>query len=441
MYTKLTRLIFPIFLESMMNTVMGSIDVIMLSSYHDTAVAAVSVANQVLFFIQVFAHIVTTGTSILCAQQIGAKESAEEKSALIQASVWMGLAVGFILTVLLSVSYPFILNFLDLSGQMRDFAGEYLTIIAKFLWVQMLSAIFSSILRAYGKTKHCMFVSLGINFMNILFNYLLIFGNLGFPELGIRGAAVATVTGRMFGLLTLGCILIRVRTDDGVGKILSHKKIQWNGIRRKMKQVVLYGVPAAGEQISYTFAQFVIMIIVTRIGVQAVTAQSYLNTCIQFIYIFSMSLGQGAAIMIGWNAGAKQYEETKRICRFAGKSTCLVSMIMMTGLYLFRYKVFSFFTLDQEILTLAQTVLAANFLLEIGRSQNLVYVNSLRAIGDVKFPFYMGVISMWILAVGCSYFLGIGLQWGLMGVWLAQGLDECARAVGMGIRWKKWRLS
>ncbi len=440
MYKKLIILSFPIFLESMMNTIMGSMDVIMLSSYCDTAVAAVSVANQVLFFIQVFAHIVTTGTSILCAQQIGAEENTEEKSALILASVWMGLAVGFVLTVLLSVSFPLILNFLNLSGQMRDFAGEYLTVIAKFLWVQMMTAIFSSILRAYGKTKHCMFVSLGSNLINILFNYLLIFGNLGFPALGIQGAAIATVTGRLFGLLVLGWILIRIRAEDGVGKILSNRKMQWDRIRGKIKQVILYGVPAAGEQISYTFAQFVIMIIVTGTGVRAVTAQSYLNTCVQFIYIFSMSLGQGAAIMIGWNAGAKKYEETKRICGFAGKCTFLVSMVLMLVLYLLRYQVFSFFTQDQEVLALAQTVLGANFLLEIGRSQNLVYVNSLRAIGDVKFPFYIGVLSMWLLAVGCSWFFGIGLQLGLMGVWIAQGLDECVRAVGMGIRWKKWRV-
>lgn len=431
---KLFQLSLPIFVEGMMDTIMGSIDTIMLSSYSDDAVAAVSMANQILFLIQVLACIVTTGTSILCAQYIGAKKSEEEQNDLIAASILMNVGMGVILTILMSLFYPIILNFLHLSGLVRNYAGEYLNVINCFLWVQLISAVFSAVLRSYGKTKQCMYVSVGINACNIVLNYLLIFGKLGFPAMGIRGAAIATVSGRFLGFLMLMWILFDMRRKQ------SKWKICWKKIVQNMLRVITYGIPAAGEQISYNLAQFFVMFFVTMIGMKAVAAQSYLHTCVRFIYIFSMSLGEGTAIMVGWSAGAREYEKADKACRFAGKCAFIFSMVMMTGMFVFRNQMFSLFTSDSEIAGLAGTVLLANFLLETGRSQNLVYANSLRAVGDVKFPFYIGLVFMWGIAVGGSYFLGIVLDMGLFGVWIAQGLDECFRAVGMGIRWRKKAL-
>lgn len=431
MQKKLFQLSVPIYVESMMGTIIGSIDTIMLSSYSDDAVAAVSIANQILFLIQVLACIVTTGTSILCAQYIGAKKTEDEQNDLIAASILMNVGMGVILTILMSVFYPMILSFLNLSEQIRDYAGEYLNVINLFLWVQLISAIFSAIIRSYGKTKQCMYVSMGINVCNIVLNYLLIFGKFGLPEMGVRGAAIATVSGRFFGFLVFMWILFDMRRKQ------LKWRIDWKKIMQNMFKVITYGIPAAGEQISYNLAQFFVMVFVTMLGMKAVTAQSYINTCVRFIYIFSMSLGQGTAIMIGWSVGAGEYEKADKECRFAGRCTFIFSMIMMVVMFFLRKQMFSLFTSDSEIAALAGTVLVANFLLEIGRSQNLVYVNSLRAVGDVKFPFYIGIVSMWGVAVGGSYFLGIVLNMGLFGVWIAEGLDECFRAVGMGIRWKK----
>lgn len=200
---KLFQLSMPIFVESIMGTIIGSIDTIMLSSYSDDAVAAVSIANQILFLIQVLACIVTTGTSILCAQYIGAKKAEDEQDDLITASILMNVGMGVVLTILMSVFYPMILSFLNLSGLVRDYAGEYLSVINRFLWVQLISSIFSAVLRSYGKTKQCMYVSMGINVCNIVLNYLLIFGKFGLPAMGIRGAAIATVSGRFLGFLIL----------------------------------------------------------------------------------------------------------------------------------------------------------------------------------------------------------------------------------------------
>jgi Na+-driven multidrug efflux pump len=112
-------------------------------------------------------------------------------------------------------------------------------------------------------------------------------------------------------------------------------------------------------------------------------------------------------------------------------------MAAVTVLCLVRKPVFGLFTSDQQILTLGTSVLLTNFILEAGRSRNLVLVNALRAAGDVRFPLYIGIVSMWLFSVGFSWLLGIQLGWGLHGIWIALGLDECCRAVAMQLRWKK----
>ena len=205
MQKKLFRLSVPIFVEAIMNTIIGSVDTIMLSSYSDDAVAAVSIANQILFLIQVLACIVTTGTSILCAQYIGAKKTEEEQNDLITASILLNVGMGVVLTVLMSVFYPVILRFLNLSGQVRSYAGEYLGVLNWFLWVQLLYFIFSAVLKSYGRTTQCMYVSIGMNVCNIVLNYLLI------PRMGAMGASVATLMTQVVVTLIAPLFYKRVR--------------------------------------------------------------------------------------------------------------------------------------------------------------------------------------------------------------------------------------
>ena len=92
---------------------------------------------------------------------------------------------------------------------------------------------------------------------------------------------------------------------------------------------------------------------------------------------------------------------------------------------------------DPEIIRLGTAVLFADILLELGRSRNLVLVNSLRAAGDVRYPLYVGLFSMWFFSVGVSWLLGKQFGWGLVGIWLGLGMDEFFRAVAMQIRWQK----
>ena len=99
------------------------------------------------------------------------------------------------------------------------------------------------------------------------------------------------------------------------------------------------------------------------------------------------------------------------------------------------------FTRNEEILSLGSKVMFIGIILEFGRATNLVVINSMRAAGDIKFPTYLGMASMWGVSVLFSYILGIKLGLGLVGIWIAMAMDEWIRGIVVFIRWKKgtWR--
>ncbi|MBD5464695.1 MAG: MATE family efflux transporter [Lachnospiraceae bacterium] len=421
----------PIFLESVLFSLMGSADVLMLSGYSDHAVGAVGVVNQILFSFLVIARVITAGSGILCAQYIGADKEEKDMKSLIFTGIFVNGILGCCFSIFLVLGYPLLFQMMGIDPVMYEYAREYMLIIGGSLFIQFISMTVSSFLRSYGKTRETMLISVFANLCNILLNYILIYGKLGLPSLGVSGAAIATAFCNL-----LGCVIFMIFLGR---KIMPgfYKGTVWEENKAVLKVILQYGMPAAGEQFSYTMAKLCIMAIITRIGVTAVTTYSYLNTIVSFVYLFALAVGQGSGILIGWKIGGEEREKAYKIGIFSTKISLLISMLITLGLFFLRRQLMGIFTKDTEIIALGVLVLGSEFLLEAGRSVNLVLVNDLRAMGDVNFPLYIGLFSMWFFAVGFSFLLGISLDTGLLGVWIALGLDEVFRAAGMVVRWRR----
>lgn len=427
---QLFRLTWPMFLETVLFSVIGSIDIMMLSGFADDAVGGVGAVNQVLSLFQVVSNIITAGTGILCAQYIGAGRTMEQKQPLILGSLLVNTLLGLLFSLAAVFFSDQLLTMVNIDEQLRPYAKEYLSIVGGFLFLQMIAMTFFVVIRSHGKTRSTMIFSLIMNLINVVLNYVLIYGKFGMPRMGVSGAAIATVISKAFscvaGGIYLFCFVLRGFSW----------KPQWKQMLGSIKTVLAYGSPAAGEQISYTLSTLVVMAMINGLGAVTANAYTYLNTIVSYVYLFSMALGQGTSIIVGWEVGKKQPQNAKGICLFSTRCSFLVAIISVGILCLLRRPVFGLFTSNKEIITLGTSVLLTNFIREAGRSRNLVLVNALRAAGDVRFPLYIGLVSMWLFSVGFSWLLGIQLGWGLHGIWIALGLDECCRAIAMQIRWK-----
>ena len=428
---QLFSLTWPIFLEAVLFSIIGSVDTLMLSGYADDAVGAVGVANSIMSLFQVISNIITAGTGILCAQYIGAGKSTKEKQPLIMGALLVNGALGILFSLMAGLGAPVLLGLMGVEAAQYEYARQYLTIVGSFLFVQTVAVTFSSLIRAHGKTKASMVFSLVMNVLNMGLNYIFIYGIGSLPAMGAAGAAIATVVSKCIMCLTAAIFLFRFVLPD-----LSFKP-DWKAMGPAMGQILAIGSPAAGEQISYTLSKLVVMAMVTSLGPVALNTYSYVNIVVSYVYLFSMAIGQGTSIMVGWEAGRRQTEKAKHICRFSTNTSTLFSIVILGILCLIRKPMMGIFTDDSAIIAMGAAVILSDFVLELGRSRNLVLVNALRAAGDVRYPLYIGLFSMWFFSVGVSWLLGLGLGWGLVGIWIGLGLDECFRAVLLQIRWEK----
>lgn len=428
---QLFSLTWPIFLEAVLFSVIGSVDTLMLSGYSDNAVGAVGVANQIVSLFQVISNIITTGTGILCAQYIGAGRSTRDKQPLILGALLVNGLLGVTFSAFIGGGAPLLLNLMNIDPVQYEYGREYLSIVGSFLFVQMIAMTFTVLIRSHGKTRATMVFSLIMNVVNMALNYILIYGKLGFAPMGAAGAAVATVISKCLACLMSGIYLLKAVLPG-----MSFRP-EWKAMGRAMRQILAFGSPAAGEQISYTLSKLVVMAMVTSLGPVAVNTYTYVNIIVSYTYLFSMALGQGTSIMVGWEAGRQGVEKAKSICQFSTNASFLLAIGTLGILSLLRNQVMDLFTDDPAIIAMGAAVILSDFVLEAGRSRNLVLVGALRATGDVRFPLYIGLFSMWFFSVGVSYLLGICLNWGLVGIWIGLGLDECFRALLMQIRWKK----
>ncbi|OAS83906.1 MATE family efflux transporter [Metabacillus litoralis] len=425
----LFALTWPIFIEVMLHMLMGNADTLMLSQYSDNSVAAVGVSNQILFLLIVMFGFIATGTTILVSQYLGANNYKDAKG-ISSVSLSANLLISIIISVVIVIASEDILLLMNLPRELLPEATVYLQLVGGFSFIQALIMTASAILKSYGYTKDTMYLTIGMNLINIIGNYLFIFGPFGFPVLGVQGVAISTVVSRIIGLIVI-LYMLKQRVHFTINlkelfKLPTHH----------LKNLLHIGVPTAGEQLSYNTSQMVITFFITMIGTEALTTKIYTQNLMMFILLFSMAVSQGTQIMIGYLIGAKEYDSAYKRCLRSLYSGIVISTLMAIIFTIFSDPLLGIFTSNERILEIGGTLILLTILLEPGRAFNMVIIGSLRAAGDIRFPTYMGILSMWGIAVPIAYILGIHYDLGLVGVWIAYICDEWVRGIIMLYRWK-----
>lgn len=420
----------PIFIEIMLHMLMGNADTLMLSQYSDHSVAAVGLTNQLLSIIIVMFGFVATGASVVIAQAIGAK--LERTAAEVAVVAIMGnLLFGLILSAALLIWGDVFLMWMNTPPELMTEASSYLLIVGGFSFIQSVIMTIGAAIRSYGFTKDAMYVTIGMNILNVFGNYLFIYGALGFPVLGVEGVAISTSFSRLLGLIVILYLLFK-RSSVPLPFASVFKLFPLH-----IKSVLKIGLPSAGEHLSYSGSQMLITFFITLLGTTALTTKVYTFNIMMFIFLFAVAIGQGTQILIGHLIGAKSYDSAYKMCLNSQKYAMIISFLMAGVASLFAKPLLSIFTDNPEIIKEGTLLLYLTLLLEPGRSFNLVIISSLRAAGDVKFPVVMGVISMWGVSVPLAYILGITFDLGLAGIWLAFTADEWLRGLFMLSRWRK----
>ncbi len=429
----LGKLVVPIFIETLLIMMLGAIDTIMLSQYSDNSVAAVGVVNQLVMFAFLIFEVINIGTSVLCSQYLGAR--LEKKMVqVVGVSLLLNLVFGLLVSAILHFGAGALLQMMGLRPSLMEDGVNYMQIVGAFAFFQAMSLTISASLRSVNKAIYPMMVTVLVNLMNIIGNYTLIFGKFGFPEMGVEGAAISTAFARGVSMLILFVVLFKkhIKTFP-----LSYFK-PFPFI--ELKNLLKIGLPSAGENMSYSFSQVVLTYFINMLGNEALATRTYVVNIVMFVYLFAIAMAQGGAITIGHLVGQKKIRAAYLLGKYVMRWSIFVSLSLSCLWALGGPWIFDMLTDNEAIVQLGIHILFVDIILEVGRAVNIYATNALRSAGDVNYPFYVGVVVQWSIAVGLGYLLGIHWTLGLVGMWCAFLLDENIRAVIFIHRWNsmKW---
>jgi putative MATE family efflux protein len=424
----------PVFIEIALVMLLGAVDTVMLSRYSDNSVAAVGLDNQLISLVFLVYQFFSMGAAILCAQYIGAGLRKRLVQVVGMALV-VNLMLGLTVSALLFLYAEQLLQLMGLRPELMDDGLVYLRITGALSFFQALSLTFSASLRSADKVVYPMVVTGIVNVLNIIGNYALIFGRWGFPQLGVEGAAIATAVSRGVAMLLLAAIHFKVHIPRF--PLSYFHPMPWQELRNLLK----IGIPAMSENISYSLSQVVITYFINQISNEALAARTYCYNMIMFVYLFCVSITQGGDILVGHLVGQQRHQAAFVLGNYFFRWAMIITLTGSAMLAITGRNLLEAFTDNQEIIAMGVWILVIDWFLEIGRTANIFAGSTLRATGDTVYPFVVGVIFQWSVAVGLSYVIGIPLGYGLVGMWVGFALDENVRGVILMRRWHsgKWR--
>ena len=431
----LFKLGWPVFVQCLLSMCLGYVDTLMISRYSSSAVGGLGNANQILGFLTLAFTVISSATGVIVAQYLGAKLK-DKLNEIYTVSIFFNLLLSVIISLLVFAGCDVILRLMKVPDSMVADAKTYMEIVGGFMFLEAMIDVYGQIFRNNGRTKVGMVITFGMNVINIVGNYLFLYGPLKHLEMGVKGVAISTTASRMVALI-MAMLYFRFKIE---GHISMKYLIPFP--KEILGKLLKLGLPTAGENISYNIAQLFILMFVNSFNSEVVTnTKTYATIISEFAYLFSLSAAVATAIVVGHAVGAGDYDYAYEKVLGTLKKAMVISLTIAVVNYIISPYTIGLFTNDKEIILLGQKVLFVCVFLEIGRTANLVIINSMRAAGEIKFPTYLGMASMWGVSVLLGYVFGIVLDMGLVGIWIAMAMDEILRGVVVFVRWLRgsWR--
>ena len=430
----LFKMSLPIFVELLLQLLVGNIDQIMVSHYSQASVAAIVNGNQIMNIIIITMNMLSMATTVVLTQCLGAEDDYKSNQLCVLSMMVIGTVSVLSTCVALFLNRP-IFRLMNIDSAILQETCLYLMIVGGFSLVQGLYLNFAAILRSHTRLKEVMAVSILMNVLNIIGNAILINGLFGFPRLGIVGAAISTVISKTIGLV---CVYIVFRKYT---KIKLKFKYLKQGSKEMLFKLLKIGIPSGAENFSYNLSQICILSIINPYGAAVTAIKGYCSLLANFAYVYAIAISEAVQIVIGYLLGSGKVEEVGKKVWWTLKISIAVCVGMMFIIWLFSPSVLGIFTQDEEMLALGRQVLFIDIFLEFGRAINILMTKSLISVGEIKLPICVGISFHWAVALLLSYLFGGVLHLGLQGLWVAMAIDECSRGLIYFLRFRtnKWK--
>ncbi|MGA0987545.1 MAG: MATE family efflux transporter [Flavobacteriaceae bacterium] len=429
----------PVILGMLGHTLVAFADNIMVGRLGPAQLAAVSLGNSFLFIAMSVGLGLSTAITPLIAEADGFKKQFEIKK-VFKHGVLICAVVGLVLTGVVFLSVPLLYQ-MQQPEEVLVFAVPFLTIVGVSLIPLMLFQAIKQLCDGLSRTRLPMYASIIGNLLNVLLNYVLIFGNFGFPEMGVAGAALGTLISRIVMLLLL---IVFLKGSTFFAPLLS--ELRWSVVSwRFSRRILALGLPSS-FQVFFEVTLFTSAIWLSGIlGTLHQAANQIALNLASMTYMVGIGLNVAAMIRVGNQRGKRDYKRLNEVAQSIFFLTLVIELVFALG-FLAAREVLPALYLDANdplnrtdnlfVMGLASDLLLWAAIFQVFDGLQVVIIGALRGMQDVNFTAYITFVAYWIIGFPVSYYLGLHTSLATQGIWIGLTLGLTVSALLLYLRFQ-----
>lgn len=453
-------LVLPILCELILSSLFGMVDHMMAGRHSTHALNAIGLFNSPSALLMVLFVAINTGTTTRVAWNIGAGRI-DSARRVMRTSIILNIILGFIVTFIGVVFAPQIIDYMA--------AGKYGSVCEKgtiaydgvqvfqicsfgFIFTGVTSAI-TSTLRGAGENRIPLFYNMLSNFLNVIGNYMLIFGVdfLGIPEMAAQGAALSTSISRFLGMVfAIIFLCFSKKSKFGLkNKAYATNFSEENKEKKKLpffmpdisisKKILSIGLPSMLESGIMQLGMLLFTKMVISTGNDSYAAHQISNSINSMFLMICVAFSSATGTLVGQNLGAKNIDGAKYYTKAITKITVSICCVTAVFISLFAKNLLGLYTTDQNVIKIATEIMYVCALILIVTAFQNCYSGALKGAGDTKFPLYSAIFCTLFVRVFLTYLVVNVLNLGILFVWLATLSDLILRGVLIYLRYRSGR--
>ena len=438
-YKRNLRVALPVMLTQLGASLVGFFDSIMVGHYATVDLAAVSFSNAIFFTVMVFAMGALMGITPLVGIQVGEMKQVTENESIIRRNIASLFQNGMLFTVLLSALMLLLLGgcipFLDCFGQdpaVVEVARPYYILIVISLVPFLFFSFFKQFLEGLGNTMVAMVITLVMNGLNILLNWVFIYGNWGFEPMGATGAGLGSLISRIGMPLCFWAVMAFHKEWKQYLRMV-WERFSWQRIR----ELARIGFPIGGQTLLETFLFTASFVIIGWISKEALAAHQVANQIADMTFMLALGIGAATTIRVSHQLGEGNIHGVRMASNASVHLVLLMNTIGAALMISLRNYIPMLFTEDTEVIAIASQLIVLAGLFQYADGLQAVGAAMLRGITDVKVPMMIAFVSYILIGLSVGLVCAFPLDMGAAGIWIGFIFALAIAAICFHIRFNR----
>ena len=421
-------LAYPVIIGQLGLIMMGVVDSIMVGRLGAVPLAAASLGNSLIFLILIIGIGSSIVISPLVAISVGAKKFSE-CGVYFRQSLLVNIMLSFVMILIIIIGINFI-SYLNQPSEVAELAIIYIVIVGFSAIPLMIYQTYKQFIEGLSVMKPAMIITLAANLINAFANWILIFGNLGFPKLGLAGAAWATFLSRGFMAILMMLYVMKNKRFNQYDVTFHFKGINFPVI----KKILRLGLPSGFQYFFEVGAFSFAVIMIGWIGADELAAHQIAINLASISFMAILGISQAASIRVGNALGEKDIAKIRKVGFTAITLGAVIQSLSGIIFISFNHLLPHLYINDKTVISIASELLIIAALFQISDGTQGVGIGVLRGLTDVKGPTLITFIAYWVISLPVGYLLGFIFNLGVYGVWIGLLIGLTVSAVMLTLR-------